>query len=132
MMLAGWNMLVVETPTTATVRGLNALARSFSCNSLSLFSRPSIRADAPESLRTRLCCLAFPNMLYIKNRNGDGTNGDLMNLATIFGLGPLELLIIIAVIVILFLPALIPKFAKRLGETFSMVKHMANKSVDEE
>ena len=53
-----------------------------------------------------------------------------MNLAMIFGLGPLELLIILAVIVILFLPALIPKFAKR--ETFGMVKHMAGKSVEEE
>ena len=71
-------------------------------------------------------------MLYLKNRNGEGNNGDQMNLAMIFGLGPLELLIILAVIVILFLPALIPKFAKRLGETFGMVKHMAGKSVEEE
>ena len=55
-----------------------------------------------------------------------------MSFATIFGLGPLELIIIIAVIVILFLPALLPKLAKRLGETFTTVKQMANKSVDED
>lgn len=64
--------------------------------------------------------------------DGFDFDGVDMNLAAIFGLGPLELVIIIAVIVILFLPALLPKLAKRLGETFSMVKHLANKSVDED
>ena len=55
-----------------------------------------------------------------------------MSLATIFGLGPLELIIIVAVIVILFLPALLPKLAKRMGQTFSMFKDMATKCVDED
>jgi len=71
-------------------------------------------------------------MLYLKNGNGTGNNGDRMNPAAIFGLGPWEIIIILVVLVVLFLPALIPKLAKRLGETFSMVKHMAGKSVDEE
>jgi len=58
-------------------------------------------------------------------------NGVYMNLAAIFGLGPLELIIIIVVIVLLFLPALLPKLAKRLGETVRYVKDMANSKIDE-
>ncbi len=52
--------------------------------------------------------------------------------AAIFGLGPLELIIIIAVIVVLFLPALLPKMAKRLGETMVTLKDMANKELDQD
>lgn len=52
--------------------------------------------------------------------------------AAIFGLGPLELIIIIAIVVILFLPALLPKLAKRLGETVTTLKDMANKGLDED
>jgi len=55
-----------------------------------------------------------------------------MNFAAIFGLGPWEIVIIVVVLVILFLPALIPKLGKRLGETYSMVRQMANKHVDED
>jgi sec-independent protein translocase protein TatA len=55
-----------------------------------------------------------------------------MNFAAIFGLGPWEIVIIVLVLVILFLPALIPKLGKRLVETYSMVRQMANKHVDEE
>lgn len=50
----------------------------------------------------------------------------------VFGLGPLELLIIVAIIVILFLPALLPKLAKRVGETVTTLKDMANKGLDED
>ncbi len=50
----------------------------------------------------------------------------------VFGLGPLELIIIIAIVVILFLPALLPKLAKRLGETITTLKDMANKGLDED
>jgi Sec-independent protein translocase protein TatA len=49
----------------------------------------------------------------------------------IFGLGPVELIIILAVIAIFFLPALLPKIAKRAGETFTTVKGMVNKKEDE-
>jgi sec-independent protein translocase protein TatA len=52
--------------------------------------------------------------------------------AAIFGLGPLELVIIIAIIVILFLPALLPKLARRVGETVTTLKDMAGKSLDED
>ncbi len=50
----------------------------------------------------------------------------------IFGLGPLELIIIIAIVVILFLPALLPRLAKRFGETFTTIKDMAGKGFDED
>ncbi|MFH1149739.1 MAG: twin-arginine translocase TatA/TatE family subunit [Actinomycetota bacterium] len=49
----------------------------------------------------------------------------------IFGLGPVELIIILAVIVIFFLPALLPKIAKRAGDTFTTVKSMVNRKEDE-
>ncbi len=49
----------------------------------------------------------------------------------IFGLGPLELVIIIAVIIVLFLPALLPKLARRVGETLVTIKDMANKGIDQ-
>lgn len=52
--------------------------------------------------------------------------------AAVFGLGPLELIIIIAIIVVLFLPALLPRIAKRLGETMVTLKGMATKSIDDE
>jgi sec-independent protein translocase protein TatA len=54
-----------------------------------------------------------------------------MQPGAIFGLGPLELIIIIAIIVVLFLPALLPRITKRLGETFTSLKEMASK-FDEE
>lgn len=50
----------------------------------------------------------------------------------IFGLGPLELVIIIAVVIVLFLPALLPKIARRVGETIVTLKDMASKLEDEE
>jgi sec-independent protein translocase protein TatA len=50
----------------------------------------------------------------------------------VFGLGPLELIIIIAIVIILFMPALLPKLARRLGETVSTLKDMANKGIDED
>lgn len=54
-----------------------------------------------------------------------------MQPAAIFGLGPLELAIIIGVIIILFLPAVLPKLARRLGETFTTIKDMTSKAFDE-
>ncbi len=50
----------------------------------------------------------------------------------IFGLGPLEIVIIVAIVIVLFLPALLPKIAKRMGETFVTLKDMANKGIDAE
>ena len=55
-----------------------------------------------------------------------------MQPCAVFGLGPLELAIIIGIVVILFLPALLPKLAKRLGETFTTIKDMAGKGFDED
>lgn len=49
----------------------------------------------------------------------------------VFGLGPLELAIIVAIVVLLFLPALLPKLARRLGETVTTLKDMASKGLDE-
>lgn len=54
-----------------------------------------------------------------------------MNFGAIFGLGPLEILIIVGVVVLLFLPALLPKIAKRAAETFKVMKDMSGK-IDEE
>jgi len=50
----------------------------------------------------------------------------------IFGLGPLEIVIIVAVVVVLFLPALLPKIAKRVADTMVTIKGMANKGLDTE
>lgn len=50
----------------------------------------------------------------------------------IFGLGPLEIVIIVAVVVVLFLPALLPKIAKRVADTMVTIKDMANKGLDTE
>jgi len=66
-------------------------------------------------------------MLYLWNNHDRPNTGVEMNLAAIFGLGPLELIIIIVVIVILFLPALLPKIARRLGQTIHVVKDMTAK-----
>lgn len=55
-----------------------------------------------------------------------------MNFAALFGLGPLEILIIVAVIVILFLPALLPKLARRAVETLKVVKDMTGKMDEDE
>lgn len=50
----------------------------------------------------------------------------------VFGLGPLEIVIIVAVIIVLFLPALLPKIARRVGETIVTLKDMANKGLDQD
>jgi sec-independent protein translocase protein TatA len=50
--------------------------------------------------------------------------------AAIFGLGPLELLIIIVVIIVLFLPSQLPKIVKKFSESISAVRDMADKDID--
>jgi Sec-independent protein translocase protein TatA len=55
-----------------------------------------------------------------------------MNLAAIFGLGPVEIIIIVAVIILLFLPALLPKIARRAADTFRVVKDMTSKVGEDE
>jgi sec-independent protein translocase protein TatA len=69
-------------------------------------------------------------VLYLKDAK-EVENGVVM-FALIFGLGPLEIIIIVVVIVLLFLPALLPKMAKRMGETFRMVKDMAESKLDDD
>lgn len=49
-----------------------------------------------------------------------------MQPAAIFGLGPLELIIILVVIIVLFLPALLPKIARRAADTFKTIKDMTS------
>jgi len=50
----------------------------------------------------------------------------------IFGLGPLELIIIIGVIVLLFIPSVLPKLIKRFGETVETVRDMTGKDEETE
>ena len=50
--------------------------------------------------------------------------------AAIFGLGPLELLIILIVIIVLFLPSQLPKIIKRFSESVSAVRDIADKDLD--
>lgn len=46
--------------------------------------------------------------------------------AAIFGLGPMEFVIVLVVIVVLFLPAFLPKILKRLGDTFGALRDMTD------
>lgn len=50
--------------------------------------------------------------------------------ATIFGLGPLELLIILIIIIVLFLPSQLPKIVKRVSESLSAVRDIADKDLE--
>ena len=50
--------------------------------------------------------------------------------AAIFGLGPIEFLIILIVIIVLFLPSQLPKIVKRLSESISTVRDMADKDLE--
>lgn len=50
--------------------------------------------------------------------------------AAIFGLGPLELLIILIVIIVLFLPSQLPKIVKRFSESINTVRDMADKDLE--
>ncbi|MCG2796079.1 MAG: twin-arginine translocase TatA/TatE family subunit [Actinomycetia bacterium] len=43
-------------------------------------------------------------------------------LAAIFGLGPVELIIIIGVVIVLFVPTLLPKIIRGLAETVSAIR----------
>lgn len=47
-------------------------------------------------------------------------------LAAIFGLGPVELIIIIAVIVLLFVPAILPRLIRRVGDSVSAMREMTD------
>lgn len=50
--------------------------------------------------------------------------------AAIFGLGPLELLIILIVIIVLFLPSQLPKIVKRVSESLNAVRDIADKDLE--
>lgn len=50
--------------------------------------------------------------------------------AAIFGLGPIELLIILIVIIVLFLPSQLPKIVKRFSESINTVRDMADKDLE--
>jgi sec-independent protein translocase protein TatA len=53
-----------------------------------------------------------------------------MPLSFIFGLGPLEFIIIAVIIIVLFLPTALPRIARRFGETLTSLREAA-KSADE-
>ena len=44
----------------------------------------------------------------------------------IFGLGPLELIIIVAVIVLLFAPTILPKLVRRAGDSVKAMREMTD------
>jgi hypothetical protein len=75
------------------------------------------------------CCQSQGNVLYLRDTK-KAEDGVVM--LAILGLGPLEIIIIVVVVVVLFLPALLPKIARRFGETFRMVKDMAESKIDDE
>ena len=47
-------------------------------------------------------------------------------LAAIFGLGPVELIIIIAVIALLFVPAILPRLIRRVGDSVRAMREMTD------
>jgi len=56
-----------------------------------------------------------------------------MSIVAVFALlSPVAIIIIAVVAVILFLPALIPKLGRQLGETVRMVREMVSKPDDED
>lgn len=50
----------------------------------------------------------------------------------IFGLGPLELLIIIIIVIVLFFPAILPKLIRRLSQSFSAIRQIADEELGAE
>jgi len=54
--------------------------------------------------------------------------GGLMGFA-ILGLGPLELVIIILIIIVLFFPAILPKLIKRLSQSVSTIRQIADEEI---
>jgi sec-independent protein translocase protein TatA len=49
---------------------------------------------------------------------------------TIFGLGPLEFLIILIVVIVLFLPSYLPKIVRRFTESVKTVRDMTDKDLE--
>mgnify|MGYP005863664165 CR=1 FL=1 len=51
--------------------------------------------------------------------------------AALFGLGPLELIIIVAVVILIFVPTLLPKLVRRFMESVNVIKEMAGQEDEE-
>lgn len=51
--------------------------------------------------------------------------------AAIFGLGPTEIIIILVILAVLFVPSILPRLFKRLGETVGTVREMVEKDEKE-
>jgi sec-independent protein translocase protein TatA len=47
-------------------------------------------------------------------------------LAAIFGLGPVELIIILVIVVVLFIPTLLPKIIRSVSETVNAIRESAS------
>lgn len=52
-------------------------------------------------------------------------------LAAIFGLGPVELIIIIVVVIVLFIPTLLPKIVRSVSETISAIRQSESSEDDD-
>ncbi|MDD5747719.1 MAG: twin-arginine translocase TatA/TatE family subunit [Actinomycetota bacterium] len=50
----------------------------------------------------------------------------------IFGLGPLEFVLILVIVIVLFLPSLLPKLVKRMADTFGSIREMTDKTGEKE
>ncbi len=50
----------------------------------------------------------------------------------IFGLGPLEILIIVIIVIVLFFPAILPKLIKRLFQSFTTIRQIADEELGAE
>jgi len=52
-------------------------------------------------------------------------------LGAIFGLGPVELIIILVIVIVLFIPTLLPKLIRSLSETFSAIRESTSGDDDD-
>lgn len=51
--------------------------------------------------------------------------------AAIFGLGPVELIIIIVIVIVLFVPTLLPKLVRTVSETITAIRSSSDKDEDD-
>lgn len=52
-------------------------------------------------------------------------------LAAVFGLGPVELIIITVIVIVLFIPTLLPKIIRGVSETVSAIRQSASSEDDD-
>lgn len=52
--------------------------------------------------------------------------------AAIFGLGPVELIIILVVIIVIFMPTVLPRIIKRFSDTVGSLREMVDEAKETE